>query len=74
MHLMYLGNTDVVGVQMSKVHSHYGSSAGCHLATIHRAIPCQSNNIFQPLPKQNFFEFLVSDHNCLSFFDTKITV
>ena len=26
-HLMYLGNTDVVSTQMSKVHSHYGSSA-----------------------------------------------
>jgi len=31
MHLMYLGNTDVVGAQMSKVHSHYGSSACCQL-------------------------------------------
>ena len=31
MHLMHLGNTDVVSVQMSKVHSHYGSSACCQL-------------------------------------------
>jgi len=43
MHLMYLGNNDVVSAQMSKVHSHYGSSAGCQLATIHRAIPWQTN-------------------------------
>jgi len=38
-YLMYLGNTDVVSAQMSKVHSHYGNFAGCQLATIHRAIP-----------------------------------
>ena len=38
-HLIYLGNTDVVSAQMSKVHSHYGSSAGFQLATIHRTIP-----------------------------------
>ena len=34
MHLMYLGNTDVVSAQMSKVHSHYGSSACCQLLSI----------------------------------------
>ena len=34
MHLMYLGNTGVVSAQMSKVHSHYGSSACCQLLFI----------------------------------------
>ena len=34
MHLMYLGNTDVVSAQMSKVHSHYSSSACCQLLSI----------------------------------------
>ena len=34
MHLIYLGNTDVVSAQMSKAHSHYGSSASCQLLSI----------------------------------------
>ena len=34
MHLMNLGNADVVNAQMNKVHSHYGSSACCQLLTI----------------------------------------
>ena len=31
MHLMYLGNIDLFSMQMSKVHSHYGSSKCCQL-------------------------------------------
>ena len=34
MHLTYLGNTDVVSAQMSKVHSHYSSSPFCQLVFI----------------------------------------
>jgi len=34
MHLMYLGNTDVVSPQMSKVHSHYGSFACSQILSI----------------------------------------
>ena len=34
MRLMYLGDTDIVSTQMSKVHSHYGSSACCQLLSI----------------------------------------
>ena len=34
MHLKYLGNTDVVSVQISKVHSHDGSTACCQLLSI----------------------------------------
>jgi len=34
MYLMYLGNTDVVSAQISKVHSHLGSSACCQLLSI----------------------------------------
>ena len=34
MHLTYLGNADVVSAQISKIHSHYGSSACCQLLSI----------------------------------------
>jgi len=62
MHLMYLGNTDVVSAQMSKVHSHYGSS--CMLsATIHVAIPWQSNIIFgESKTNVSTFDMLSSAH------------
>ena len=34
MHLTYLGNTHVVSAQISKIHSHLGSSACCQLLSI----------------------------------------